>query len=660
LGVALQVGEVFAGYTVERLLGSGGMGEVYLVAHPRLPRRDALKILPAEFTDDPDYQQRFLREADLASTLYHPGIVGVHDRGEHQGQLWISMDFVDGTDVAARLSAHPDGLPVAEVRDIVTAVAEALDFAHDRGLLHRDVKPANILLTAASRGRQRALLADFGIARHSNDAQGLTATNMTLGTVNYAAPEQLLDEPLSGATDQYALAATAYHLLAGTAPFMHSNPVVVIGKHLNAAPPPLSSHRPELAGLNPVLTRALAKDPAARYPSCQDFADALAAVPISADAAAPVVSPAISLPASDSKTMNLKAPPLIVSSRTTDDKFDAAVPDRPKSRTPAAAAPPASKQERSVSTTSGRSAPSTGGSANSSQRLQSLAMAALGVTLIVVVAGLAAAAVLESRANRSDTVASQTATATTSVAPTYEAPVSAAPAPTSTTPPPPATASPKAVDTVLLTSDELSNQLGIPVSTNVSTGSALKLDASNYGPSDHSSQVTPSSCAGVVFTAEHNVYDKTDVQQIKTQTYSPGPGMSYSTGPEYLEQTAAVFPSAESAEQFVSNQQTQWQNCANANVDAVLGYENGRRFTLGSVRRQDALVSVSMASWGGENGSHACQQVLGAHVNVVVAVRTCQLSASAENYRVGDPVDPGWAVPSAVPLGRAMLDKVEV
>jgi serine/threonine-protein kinase len=273
----LADGATFAGYTIVRLLGWGGMGEVYLAQHPRLPRQDALKVLPATVSADQEYRERFHREADIAATLWHPHIVGVHDRGEYDGQIWISMDYVEGTD-AGRLmrDRHPDGLPQREVLDIVSAVGEALDYAHARNLLHRDVKPANILLGHPESGEQRILLADFGIARWTDDISGLTATNMTVGTVSYAAPEQLMGEQLDGRADQYALAATAFHLLTGTPPFQHSNPAVVISQHLTSTPPALASQRPELAALDPVLAKALAKKPADRYERCADFAHALA------------------------------------------------------------------------------------------------------------------------------------------------------------------------------------------------------------------------------------------------------------------------------------------------------------------------------------------------------------------------------------------------
>ncbi|WP_413232646.1 serine/threonine-protein kinase [Mycolicibacterium sp. 050158] len=270
-------GAKFAGYTIERQLGSGGMGEVYLVQHPRLPRHDALKILRSDISADADFVERFNREADLAAKLWHPHIVGIHDRGKYRGRLWISMDFVDGTDAAASMKEHhPHGMPQGEAVDIVRAVAAALDYAHARGLLHRDVKPANILLADVDLGDRRILLGDFGVARDMADeaSGGLTATNMTVGTTAYAAPEQLMGLDLDGRTDQYALAATAYHLLTGAPPFAHTNPAVVISQHLNATPPPISKTRPDLTHLDSALSRALAKEPDRRFATCMDFARA--------------------------------------------------------------------------------------------------------------------------------------------------------------------------------------------------------------------------------------------------------------------------------------------------------------------------------------------------------------------------------------------------
>lgn len=269
----LKQGTRFAGYTILRFLGAGGMGELYLAQHPRLPRRDALKLLNQQVSADPGYRNRFLREADLASTLWHPNIVGVHDRGENHGRLWIAMDYVDGTDAAQLLARrYPAGMPVELVSEILTAVASALDHAHRQGLLHRDVKPANILLSDPNNAAtRRILLTDFGIARQTDDPVGLTTTNTTLGTVAYAAPEQLAGDPIDRRADQYSLAATAYQLLTGRTPYPFTNPAVVIGKQLTAPPPAISELMPNLRALDEVLAAALAKKPDDRYNSCADF-----------------------------------------------------------------------------------------------------------------------------------------------------------------------------------------------------------------------------------------------------------------------------------------------------------------------------------------------------------------------------------------------------
>jgi serine/threonine-protein kinase len=269
-------GAPFAGYTILRPLGAGGMAEVYLVLHPRLPRRDVIKVLAEAVTADPEFRERFNREADLAATLWHPHIVGVHDRGEFNGHLWISMDYVEGTD-ASRLvkERYQDGMPIHEVCAILQAVAGALDYAHDRGLLHRDVKPANILLTHPEDGERRILLADFGVARHLGNISGITETNVAVGTVAYAAPEQLTGSNIDGRADQYALAATAFHLLTGAPPFQHSNPIAVISQHLHEEAPRLSDYRPDLAYLDDVFFKALAKQPEDRFERCRAFAAAV-------------------------------------------------------------------------------------------------------------------------------------------------------------------------------------------------------------------------------------------------------------------------------------------------------------------------------------------------------------------------------------------------
>jgi serine/threonine protein kinase len=271
----LAIGQEFAGYTILRVLGAGGMGTVYLVQHPRLPRQDALKVLSGDLTTDPQYRARFLREADVAASLSHPNILGIHDRGECGDQFWIAIDFVRGTDAAKLLhERYPRGMPVGLAMQIIAPVASALDHAHQRGLLHRDVKPANILIADPESESQRVFLADFGIARRVDDTS-LTATNIAVGTVAYAAPEQLMGELIDGRADQYALACTAFHLLTGTQPYQAPSSMAVVSKHVMAPPPPIGERRAELGSLQPVFARAMAKKPAERFARCQDFTRAL-------------------------------------------------------------------------------------------------------------------------------------------------------------------------------------------------------------------------------------------------------------------------------------------------------------------------------------------------------------------------------------------------
>ncbi|MGW0178367.1 protein kinase domain-containing protein [Nocardia sp. NPDC003345] len=269
---ALASGAAFAGYTIERLLGAGGMGEVYAARHPRLPRSDAVKVLAAEFTRDDSYRRRFEREADLAASLSHPGIVSVHDRGEFDGRLWIALELIDGIDLSASITGAPGGLPAADVTRAVTEVAGALDYAGARGLVHRDVKPANILLA----GTGHFLLTDFGIARMGPESSDLTGTGLTVGTVAYASPEQMQGLPIDPRSDQYSLGATAFHLLTGTRPFAGTNPVAVIMAHAQQPVPSVRERRPDLAPeVDAVLARAMAKNPEQRFPTSKDFAGAL-------------------------------------------------------------------------------------------------------------------------------------------------------------------------------------------------------------------------------------------------------------------------------------------------------------------------------------------------------------------------------------------------
>src|SRR5664279_1708914 len=278
--MSLRPGEVFAGYTVERELGAGGMGSVYLARHPRLPRFDALKLLRSELCADPNFVGRFEREADTVAQLDHPNTVPVYDRGSQDGQLWISMRFIDGTNAEKALAEYPNGMPPERVVRIVSKVASALDYAHRHQLLHRDVKPANILLTAGpddDEESERVFLSDFGVAKAIGEAaeriSSLTSTGSVVATLDYASPEQIKGQVLDHRSDIYALGCVLYKLLTGTVPYPGDSVAARVYGHLNNDQPPPSSLVPTLpSGFDEVVATAMAKEADDRYPTCRALA----------------------------------------------------------------------------------------------------------------------------------------------------------------------------------------------------------------------------------------------------------------------------------------------------------------------------------------------------------------------------------------------------
>ncbi|WP_216908160.1 ADP-ribosylglycohydrolase family protein [Nocardia noduli] len=274
----LRRGDVFAGYVIERELGRGGMGAVYAARHPRLPKLTALKLLHRGMFEDEDTRVRFAREAETVARLDHPNIVTVFDRGIEDDQLWISMQYVDGVDSA---SVPATAMSANRAVQITVQIAGALDYAHKSGVLHRDVKPANILLSksaGASTGfEERVLLTDFGIAKLLDGSAGLTRTGTLTATLAYASPEQLTQGDLGHRSDQYSLACTLFRLLTGAGPFDAPNIAAVVFGHVQSPPPSLCAARPDLpAELGEVVARAMAKDSADRFPSCAEFAAAAA------------------------------------------------------------------------------------------------------------------------------------------------------------------------------------------------------------------------------------------------------------------------------------------------------------------------------------------------------------------------------------------------
>ena len=263
-----RLGTRLAGYRIQALLGRGGMGVVYLAEQLGPHRPVALKLLLDPATASEAFRERFLRESELAATIDHPNVLPVYDAGETDGVLWIAMRYVDGTDLAALLEREASLTP-GQALALCGQVAAALDAAHARGLVHRDVKPANILLAMEEGAVTHAYLADFGLTRRIGGARGLTASGQVLGTIDYVAPEQVEGGPVDGRADQYALGCVLFECLTGVVPFRRDGELAVLWAHVNDPPPRVTEHRPDLpAALDDVMGRALAKAPGDRYPSC--------------------------------------------------------------------------------------------------------------------------------------------------------------------------------------------------------------------------------------------------------------------------------------------------------------------------------------------------------------------------------------------------------
>jgi len=322
-----------AGYRVIRQLGAGGMGQVFLVQHPRLPRQDALKLLDAGVSRNDDFKARFLREADLLAQLSHPNIVTLHDRGEFEGRLWITMEYVEGTDASELLKAGPVDAGLA--LSLVAFAGAALDFAwRKQRITHRDVKPANILVgidkTEGASQFESVKLADFGIAKAAGESTSLTSTGMTIGTMQYISPEAIEGEVVDNRSDIYSLGCTAFHLLTGQPPFMGATIASTMSAHLTKPVPSISGVNTRLPErTDAVFELVMAKNPDDRYQSCADFVTALQETVGGGEVRYPASAP----------TLSAATPP----------KRSAADPDAPTQlRKGEATTPPAQRKSRAV------------------------------------------------------------------------------------------------------------------------------------------------------------------------------------------------------------------------------------------------------------------------------------------------------------------------
>ncbi|MCK6685497.1 MAG: serine/threonine protein kinase [Thermoanaerobaculia bacterium] len=297
-------GQMLGRYRLESLLGRGGMAAVYRAFDEELRRAVAIKVILGEHVTDESFLKRFKQEAELVAHLDHPNILPVYDFGEDAGRPYLVMPLRDGGSLESRMHGP---VPPGAALSFIAQVAEALDAAHAAGVLHRDVKPANVLL-----GRDdHVYLSDFGIAKMLETQKGLTATGMVIGTPTYMAPEQAAGKSTVPASDRYALAVMAFELLSGRPPYEGDSALAVLHQHVTAPIPPLSRSVPGLPlAVDGVLQKALAKEPAGRHPSCRDFARALASsVPGQLHAAAMTASPRTA-PEAEEETEALSIPVL--------------------------------------------------------------------------------------------------------------------------------------------------------------------------------------------------------------------------------------------------------------------------------------------------------------------------------------------------------------
>lgn len=263
-----RIGTELLGYRVEALVGRGGMGVVYRAYDPRLKRNIALKLIVPELSEDGRFRERFLSETELAASLEHPNVVPIHDAGEVDGQLYLAMRYVEGGELKGLLQKE-GRLDPGRALAICGQVAAALDAAHERGLVHRDVKPSNVLLD----GTEHAYLADFGLTRRlADDPVGAAGEGFSVGTPAYVSPEQIAGGAVDGRADLYALGCMLYECLARQAPFSRASELAVLWAHMQEPPPAASEHNPDLpVEIDPVLARAMAKDPDDRYTSCGEL-----------------------------------------------------------------------------------------------------------------------------------------------------------------------------------------------------------------------------------------------------------------------------------------------------------------------------------------------------------------------------------------------------
>lgn len=663
------------------------MGEVWRAFDSVTERTLAIKVLPSHLADDNLFQQRFRREAKSAAGLDEPHVVPIFDFGEIDGRLYVAMRLIQGQDLQDLLNEGP--LQPAYAVRIIEQIAAALQAAHRIGLVHRDVKPSNILVT----GDDFAYLIDFGIARAAGETS-LTSSNITLGTWAYMAPERFRGIADARA-DTYALACVLYQSLTGKLPFPGKSLEQLATAHMFDPPPqPSLVQHGVPPAMDKVIAKGMAKDPDKRYQTARDLAQAAwAALTTGEQSQADTImadtqeapTPARTRPpwrraafAAAFVAIFLVASVGIAKSVMRSSQHDSGAANSTTAATTSAQPEITFESMRDFVVNYYADLPANPRDAwakldthcqnQTGQRDFSDFWASIQSVTVVSVSPRDATSVVAQlkyvRTNgTSDSENRWLRVTLVNGAMLIDESGRVGSASGSPTAPPQPLYSPKAIDQVLLTADQLTKALGVTVTSNPAGGGgggALAIKSSSYGMGDHSGQVKPPSCAGVAFTGEHDVYATADPAAIKIQIFGEQYGGSGNNAATYyLEQTAVVVSSTEQAQKLLKSAQSQWDTCSSSQVDVTLGFENGRSFKLGDVKHEGDLITIRMASWDGLTGLHACQQALGVRANVIVEARTCE-DPSVPNFNWQDPLNPAWASPTAAPVANAMLDKVKV
>jgi serine/threonine protein kinase len=412
----ISIGSVFAGHRLEGVAGRGGMGVVYKATHIALDRTVALKLIAPEISGDESFRERFKQESMTAAALDHPNVVPIYDAGEEQGQLYVTMRHVPGTDLRALI--EQGALPPAEAASIIAQVAGALDAAHERGLVHRDVKPGNILIEDRE-GKRRAYLTDFGLTKHAASESGMTKTGMFVGTLDYIAPEQLQGQAVDARTDVYSLACVLYQAVTGQVPYPRDSEPSKMWAHMGEDPPSVVTARADVPpAFEEVVKRGMAKKPEDRYPSTGDLGRAALAAAQDREAtqversvATGDAAPGHAMPP---PVVQMPAPPTGVASSpapTAGPSAPAAPPPPPGYPPPPPPGPP-TPQPQWQPTAPGGPAPGGpgGGSKNRTPLIIGGALAAVAVIALIAVLALGGGGGGGDKKDEPDTTAAQTDT----------------------------------------------------------------------------------------------------------------------------------------------------------------------------------------------------------------------------------------------------------